>query len=243
MDLATQLGEQGFKWIMRGVDVHGSPLHIAALDEAGDFFRDTYGGRMVNLWGLLPVIGGWGSGIERHAGGVEERRRRLTARRRGRAFPDAASPAKSGRAGLPAGAVGHRLDLRRECRGSEAEGLAGLHRRAAPGKRGTRKPHLDVVDRRRAQDVARDSRRRGSREGSRGTRRSSATNPPYRRGSPRRASAIACSASNRQRGARSDRTTPKGTWPHSSWPSSRRGTPRIWATMPRHSTVCGLTTS
>ena len=62
MDLATELGEQGFKWIMV-VHVHGAPLHIAALDEAGDYFRDTYGGRMVNLWGLLPVIGGWGSGM------------------------------------------------------------------------------------------------------------------------------------------------------------------------------------
>lgn len=62
MDLANQLGEQGFKWIMI-VHVHGSPLHIAALDEAGDYFRDTYGGRMVNLWGLLPVIGGWGSAM------------------------------------------------------------------------------------------------------------------------------------------------------------------------------------
>jgi creatinine amidohydrolase/Fe(II)-dependent formamide hydrolase-like protein/ketosteroid isomerase-like protein len=62
MDLAHQLGEQGFKWIMV-VHVHGSPLHIAALDDAGDYFRDTYGGRMVNLWGLLPVIGGWGSGM------------------------------------------------------------------------------------------------------------------------------------------------------------------------------------
>ena len=62
MDLADQLGEQGFKWIMV-VHVHGSPLHIAALDEAGDYFRDAYGGRMVNLWGLLPVIGGWGIGM------------------------------------------------------------------------------------------------------------------------------------------------------------------------------------
>jgi creatinine amidohydrolase len=62
MDLATELGEQGFKWIMV-VHVHGSPLHIAALDEAGDYFRDSYGGRMVNLWGLLPVIGGWGTGM------------------------------------------------------------------------------------------------------------------------------------------------------------------------------------
>jgi creatinine amidohydrolase/Fe(II)-dependent formamide hydrolase-like protein/ketosteroid isomerase-like protein len=62
MDLANQLGEQGFKWIMV-VHVHGSPLHIGALDEAGDYFRDAYGGRMVNLWGLLPVIGGWGIGM------------------------------------------------------------------------------------------------------------------------------------------------------------------------------------
>jgi creatinine amidohydrolase/Fe(II)-dependent formamide hydrolase-like protein len=62
MDLASELGEQGFKWIMV-VHVHGSPLHIGALDDAGDFFRDTYGGRMVNLWGLLPVIGGWGSAM------------------------------------------------------------------------------------------------------------------------------------------------------------------------------------
>lgn len=62
MDLATELGEQGFKWIMV-VHVHGSPLHIGALDEAGDFFHDTYGGQMVNLWGLLPVLGGWGGAM------------------------------------------------------------------------------------------------------------------------------------------------------------------------------------
>lgn len=67
MDLAHELGEQGFKWIMV-VHVHGSPLHIAALDDAGDYFRDTYGGRMVNLWGLLPVIGGWGSGMSSMTG-------------------------------------------------------------------------------------------------------------------------------------------------------------------------------
>ena len=62
MDLASELGDQGFKWIMV-VHVHGSPLHIGALDDAGDFFHDTYGGRMVNLWGLVPVIGGWGSAM------------------------------------------------------------------------------------------------------------------------------------------------------------------------------------
>jgi creatinine amidohydrolase len=62
MDLASQLGEQGFRWIMV-VHVHGAPLHIRALDQAGDFFHDTYGGRMVNLWGLVPVLSGWGNAM------------------------------------------------------------------------------------------------------------------------------------------------------------------------------------
>ncbi len=62
VDLASELGEQGFRWVMV-VHVHGSPLHIGALDDAGDFFHDTYGGTMVNLWGLAPVIGGWGGAM------------------------------------------------------------------------------------------------------------------------------------------------------------------------------------
>jgi creatinine amidohydrolase len=62
VDLASELGEQGFRSIMV-VHVHGSPLHIGALDDAGDFFHDTYGGTMVNLWGLLPVLGGWGGAM------------------------------------------------------------------------------------------------------------------------------------------------------------------------------------
>jgi creatinine amidohydrolase/Fe(II)-dependent formamide hydrolase-like protein len=62
VDLASELGEQGFRWIFV-VHVHGSPLHIGALDDAGDFFHDTYGGTMVNLWGLLPVLGGWGGAM------------------------------------------------------------------------------------------------------------------------------------------------------------------------------------
>lgn len=53
MDLATELGEQGFRWIFV-VHNHGSPWHNKALDQAGDFFRDTYGGKMVNLTGLEP---------------------------------------------------------------------------------------------------------------------------------------------------------------------------------------------
>lgn len=63
MDLATELGEQGFRWVLV-VNVHGSPLHIGAIDDAGDFFRDNYrGGTMVNLWGLIPVLAGWGRAV------------------------------------------------------------------------------------------------------------------------------------------------------------------------------------
>ncbi len=62
MDLAAELGEQGFRWIMV-VHVHGSPLHLRALDDAGDFFHESYGGWMVNLWDLVPVISGWGSAM------------------------------------------------------------------------------------------------------------------------------------------------------------------------------------
>jgi pimeloyl-ACP methyl ester carboxylesterase/creatinine amidohydrolase/Fe(II)-dependent formamide hydrolase-like protein len=62
MDLAAELGEQGFRWIIV-VNVHGAPLHNRALDQASHFFRDTYGGRMVHLWGLVPVLGGWGRAL------------------------------------------------------------------------------------------------------------------------------------------------------------------------------------
>ena len=58
MDLATEFGEQKFKWIFV-VHGHGAPNHVRALDQAGDYFRDTYGGRMVNLTGILPVVAAW----------------------------------------------------------------------------------------------------------------------------------------------------------------------------------------
>lgn len=54
MDLATELGEQGFRHIFV-VHGHGSPFHNLMLDQAGDYFRDTYGGRMVQLHGLVPT--------------------------------------------------------------------------------------------------------------------------------------------------------------------------------------------
>ena len=52
MDLATSLGEQGFRWIFV-VNAHGSPKHNVVLDQAGDYFRDTFGGHMVHLTGIL----------------------------------------------------------------------------------------------------------------------------------------------------------------------------------------------
>jgi creatinine amidohydrolase len=55
MDLATEFGEQGFRWLFV-IHQHGSPNHNQALDQAGEYFRDTYGGRMVNLTGLQPGL-------------------------------------------------------------------------------------------------------------------------------------------------------------------------------------------
>jgi creatinine amidohydrolase/Fe(II)-dependent formamide hydrolase-like protein len=65
MDLATELGDQAFRWVFV-VHNHGSPWHNQALDDAGDFFRDTYAGRMVNLGGIEPDwarIGAAGKGL------------------------------------------------------------------------------------------------------------------------------------------------------------------------------------
>lgn len=58
MDLATELGEQGFKnvFIIHG---HGAPNHQRALDQAADYFNETYHGKMVNLMGLNPIILNW----------------------------------------------------------------------------------------------------------------------------------------------------------------------------------------
>jgi creatinine amidohydrolase len=54
MDLAGELGEQGFRWVFV-VHGHGSPFHNLILDQACDYFRDSYGGRMVHLRGLEPM--------------------------------------------------------------------------------------------------------------------------------------------------------------------------------------------
>ena len=62
MDLATEFGEQGFRWIFV-VHGHGGPQN-RVLDEAGDYFRDTYGGHMVHLMGLRPAKMAWDSVIQ-----------------------------------------------------------------------------------------------------------------------------------------------------------------------------------
>jgi creatinine amidohydrolase/Fe(II)-dependent formamide hydrolase-like protein len=58
MDLASELGKQKFRWVFV-LHGHGAPNHVRALDQAGDYFRDIYGGHMMNLAGLLPVIASW----------------------------------------------------------------------------------------------------------------------------------------------------------------------------------------
>ena len=52
MDLATDLGEQGFRWIFI-VHLHRGPNHNRILNQAGDYFREIYGGHMVSLSGLI----------------------------------------------------------------------------------------------------------------------------------------------------------------------------------------------
>lgn len=80
MDFANELGEQGFRWIFV-IQNHGSPMHNLALDQAGDYFRDTYNGRMINLFGLEPpalsaepTVAAKENGIDIHAGGSETSR-------------------------------------------------------------------------------------------------------------------------------------------------------------------------
>ena len=52
MDLGTDLGEQGFRGIFI-VNAHLGLSHNRILNQAGDYFRDTYGGHMVNLAALI----------------------------------------------------------------------------------------------------------------------------------------------------------------------------------------------
>jgi creatinine amidohydrolase len=54
MDLASALGDQGFRWVFL-VFTHGAPTGHKALQQASDYFHDLYGGTMVDLLGLQPV--------------------------------------------------------------------------------------------------------------------------------------------------------------------------------------------
>jgi creatinine amidohydrolase/Fe(II)-dependent formamide hydrolase-like protein len=72
MDLADELGAQGFRWVFI-VHLHGAPNHSRALEQAGDYFHDVYGGQMVHLGGLMPVfsaIEGPKSSAARHEDGL-----------------------------------------------------------------------------------------------------------------------------------------------------------------------------
>ncbi len=55
MDLANELGDQGFRWIFL-VHNHGAPNNHKALNQASDYFHDVYAGTMVHLFGLKPVF-------------------------------------------------------------------------------------------------------------------------------------------------------------------------------------------
>lgn len=54
MDLASALGEQGFRWIFL-VLTHAAPTSHKALAQVSDYFHDLYGGTMVDLLGLQPL--------------------------------------------------------------------------------------------------------------------------------------------------------------------------------------------
>ncbi len=51
MDLGSELGEQGFKMVFV-IHIHGSANHNQAIDQAAEFFAETYHGRMINIWNL-----------------------------------------------------------------------------------------------------------------------------------------------------------------------------------------------
>ena len=135
MDLATEFGEQGFRWIFV-IHGHGSPNHNRGLEQAADYFRDTYGGHMVHLTGLQPGTSAaesvLASGVSKaalaedgfsvHAGLVEHSR--LMALR-----PDLVSAAV---ANAPSVTGKYFADLRRIAAGEKWPGYFGAPRHASP---------------------------------------------------------------------------------------------------------------
>jgi creatinine amidohydrolase/Fe(II)-dependent formamide hydrolase-like protein len=80
MDLASELGEQGFRWIFY-LNGHFPPNdHNGALHQACAYFDDVYGGKMVHLMGLIDFSIFEGvltaedqkaAGMDIHAGALE----------------------------------------------------------------------------------------------------------------------------------------------------------------------------
>jgi creatinine amidohydrolase len=108
MDLATDLGEQGFRWIFV-VSLHGALTHNRFLNQAGDYFHDTYGGHMINLSALLrPQLRSDTRSKEEqrddHAG-ASETSNLLFLR------PDVVSPAYKNAEPLPARDQKHRVEI------------------------------------------------------------------------------------------------------------------------------------
>ena len=108
MDLGTDLGEQGFRWIFI-VHAHGGLDHNRFLNQAGDYFHDTYGGHMINLRALLrPELRSNTRSEEEqrndHAG-ADETSTMLYLR------PDLVSPAYRNAEPLPARDQKHRIEI------------------------------------------------------------------------------------------------------------------------------------
>jgi creatinine amidohydrolase/Fe(II)-dependent formamide hydrolase-like protein len=108
MDLATDLGEQGFRWIFV-VHAHGGLNHNRFLNQAGDYFHDTYGGHMINLRAfvrpqLRPDTRSEEEQRDDHAG-AGETSTMLFLR------PDLVSPAYKNAEPLPARDQKHRVEI------------------------------------------------------------------------------------------------------------------------------------
>lgn len=80
MDIAIELGEQGFRYVFI-MHLHGAPSHNMALDQASQFFNDEYNAQMHHLSGYTSI--GYGvldlfskdaleeEGFSIHAGAIE----------------------------------------------------------------------------------------------------------------------------------------------------------------------------
>lgn len=78
MDWSSEICDKGFKKIFV-IHMHGAPNHNRAIDEACNYFNDTYKGKMINMWNLaihfrppsLDSAGEKGDGFTVHAGAGE----------------------------------------------------------------------------------------------------------------------------------------------------------------------------